>query len=64
MRWTGNLRLVATISVQTLIGVTLFGVYNYGGVSSPFLPWLLIALANGFFYLSDHPVSVLADLSP
>ena len=35
--------------------------YNYGGVSSPFLPWLLIALANGFFYLSDSPISVLAD---
>ena len=35
--------------------VTLFGVYNYGGVSSPFLAWLLIALANGFFYLSDRP---------
>ncbi len=60
LRWTGNLQLVAAISVQTLIGVTLFGVYNYGGASSPFLPWLLIALANGFFYLSDHPVSVLA----
>lgn len=59
LRWTGSLRLVAIISVQTLIAVTLFGVYNYGGVSSPFLPWLLIALANGFFYLSDRPISVL-----
>jgi len=60
LRATGNLRLVAIISVQTLIAVTLFGVYNYGGVSSPFLAWLLIALANGFFYLSDRPLSVLA----
>jgi signal transduction histidine kinase len=60
LRATGNLYLVATLSVQTLIAVTLFGVYNYGGVSSPFLPWLLIALANGFFYLSDRPFSVLA----
>ena len=59
LRVTGNLRLVAIISVQTLIGVTLFGAYNYGGVSSPFLPWLLIALANGFFYLSDSPFRVL-----
>ncbi len=40
--------------------MTLYGVYNYGGVSSPFLPWLLIALANGFFYLSDRPLTVLA----
>ena len=61
LRWTGNLRLVAAISMQALIGVTLYGVYNYGGVSSPFLPWLLIALANGFFYLSDSPASVLVD---
>lgn len=57
---TGNLPLVAIVSVQTLIAVTLFGVYNYGGVSSPFLAWLLIALANGFFYLSDRPWTVLA----
>ena len=59
LRWTGNLRLAAFLSVQILIAVTLFGAYNYGGVSSPFLPWLLIALANGFFYLSDSPLLVL-----
>ncbi len=60
LRVSGSLPLVAIVSVQTLIAVTLFGVYNYGGVSSPFLAWLLIALANGFFYLSDRPLSVLA----
>ncbi len=60
LRWTGNLKLLATVSVQVLIAVTLFGAYNYGGVSSPFLPWLLIALTNGFFYLSDKPIRVLA----
>ncbi len=60
LRVTGNLPLVAIVSVQTLIAVTLYGVYNYGGVSSPFLAWLLIALANGFFYLSDRPLTVLA----
>jgi len=60
LRATGNLPLVAIVSTQTLIAVTLYGVYNYGGVSSPFLAWLLIALANGFFYLSDRPLTVLA----
>jgi len=60
LRATGNLPLVAIASTQTVIAVTLFGVYNYGGVSSPFLAWLLIALANGFFYLSDRPLTVLA----
>ena len=60
LRVSGNLPLVAIVSVQTLIAVTLTGAYNYGGVSSPFLAWLLIALANGFFYLSDRPLTVLA----
>src|SRR5208283_974344 len=60
LRVTGSLPLAAIGSVQTLIAVTLFGVYNYGGVSSPFLAWLLIALVNGFFYLSDRPLTVLA----
>jgi signal transduction histidine kinase len=59
LRITGDLKLVAYMSVQNLLAVTLFGAYHYGGVSSPFLPWLLIALANGFFYLSDRPLSVL-----
>ncbi len=60
LRVTGNLQLVATISVQNLLFVTLFGSYFYGGVSSPFLPWLLVALLLGFFYLSNRPLAVLA----
>jgi signal transduction histidine kinase len=60
LKITGSLLLVAAISVETLIAVTLFGAYFYGGVSSPFLPWLLIALLNGLFYLSDRPLTVLA----
>ncbi|MDE2577685.1 MAG: hypothetical protein KGL46_02665 [Hyphomicrobiales bacterium] len=60
LRATGNLELVAYLSLQFLCAITLYGAYNYGGVSSPFLPWLLIALANGFFYLHDRPLHVLA----
>ncbi len=63
LRATGDLRLVSVISVETLLAVTLFGAYFYGGVSSPFLPWLLIALVNGLFYLSDRPFHVLAIFS-
>jgi signal transduction histidine kinase len=59
LRMTGDLRLVAVISVEALIAVTLYGAFYYGGVSSPFLPWLLIALLNGLFYLSDRPFGVL-----
>ena len=39
--------------------LSLFGSFFYGGISSPFLPWLLIALLLGFFYLADRPRVVL-----
>jgi signal transduction histidine kinase len=57
---TGNLQLSALISVELLAFTSLFGSYFYGGVSSPFLPWLIISLLLGFFYLSERPLVVLA----
>jgi len=45
--------------VQALVTLSLFGSFFYGGISSPFLPWLLIALLLGFFYLADRPRVVL-----
>ena len=48
---TANLQLSALISVELLAFTSLFGAYYYGGVSSPFLPWLIISLLLGFFYL-------------
>src|SRR5439155_20820302 len=36
---SGNLTLPATISVQALVTLSLFGSFFYGGMSSPFLPW-------------------------
>jgi len=56
---TGNLQLAALISVELLAFTSLFGAFFYGGVSSPFLPWLIIALLLGFFYLSERPVLVV-----
>src|SRR5579884_36824 len=38
-------------SVQNLIFAILWGSYNYGGISSPFLPWLLTVPLLAFFYL-------------
>lgn len=58
-KYTGNLRRSAFISVQLLTFTSLFGTYYYGGVSSPFLPWLIIALLLGFFYFSDRPKLVI-----
>jgi signal transduction histidine kinase len=58
-KWTRSLDIAATISVQLLLFVSLFGAYNYGGVSSPFLPWMIVSLLLGFFYLSHHPMRVI-----
>ncbi len=59
VRWTGKLTIPATISVQALVTLSLFGSFFYGGISSPFLPWILIALLLGFFYLADRPRMLL-----
>jgi signal transduction histidine kinase len=59
-KWSGNLRRSATVSVELLAFTSLFGAYFYGGVSSPFLPWLIVSLLLGFFYLSKSPALVAA----
>jgi signal transduction histidine kinase len=56
---TGDLQLSALMSVELLAFTSLFGSYFYGGVSSPLLPWLIISLLLGFFYLSERPVVVI-----
>src|SRR5689334_19156333 len=56
---SGDLQLSALISVELLAFTSLFGAYFYGGVSSPFLPWLIISLLLGFFYLSERPLLVV-----
>src|SRR5579871_5312136 len=58
-KYTGNLQLTALMSVELLAFLSLFGAYFYGGVSSPFLPWLLVSLLLGFFYLSERPSLVV-----
>ncbi len=59
LKLTGNLQLVATVSVELLSFTALFGAYHYGGVSSPFLPWLIVSLLLGFFYLHGRALLVL-----
>ena len=59
-KWTGNLQQTAIGTVELLAFTALFGAYFYGGVSSPFLPWLIVSLLLGFFYLSRSPSLVAA----
>jgi signal transduction histidine kinase len=56
---TGSLTIPAALSVHALVTLSLFGSFFYGGMSSPFLPWILIALLLGFFYLADRARWVL-----
>jgi signal transduction histidine kinase len=59
----GQLRGPAIFTVQLLVGLSLFGSFYFGGISSPFLPWFLIAMVLGFFYLSDSVTVVLVGVA-
>ena len=63
LRWTGSLRPAAFFAVQMLVGLSLFGSFFFGGISSPFLPWFLIAMGLGFFYLSEAITLVLTGVA-
>ena len=58
-KWSGNLQRTAIATVELLSFASLFGAYFYGGVSSPFLPWLIVSLLLGFFYLAKSPLLVV-----
>ena len=50
LRLLGSLTLLGPVAVQHFTFVILFGSFHYGGVSSPFFPWLgIIPLAGTFF---------------
>src|SRR6267154_1178494 len=53
LKWTGWYNALAILSVQNLILAILWGCYHYGGLSSPFLPWLLTVPLLAFFYLGS-----------
>jgi signal transduction histidine kinase len=62
-KYSRNLVIPAFSSVQVLVFISLFGSFCYGGISSPFLPWSLIALQLGFFYLAERPLLVLGGVA-
>jgi signal transduction histidine kinase len=51
LKLTGRYQLLAFLSVQNLIFCALWACYAYGGMSSPFLPWILIFPLLAFLYL-------------
>ena len=63
LKWTGWYKTLAVLSVQNLIFAILWGCYHYGGLSSPFLPWLLTVPLLAFFYLGSAAKQRLLVLS-
>lgn len=51
LRKTGRYQLISLISVQNLTFCAIWACYAYGGMASPFLPWILIFPLLGFLYL-------------
>jgi signal transduction histidine kinase len=51
LKYTRAYNTVAFVSVQNLLFCILWACYSYGGIYSPFLPWLLITPILAFFYL-------------
>jgi signal transduction histidine kinase len=51
LRALGHYRLLVILSVQNLIFTIFWACFHYGGVSSPFLPWVLTIPLLAFFYV-------------
>jgi signal transduction histidine kinase/ActR/RegA family two-component response regulator len=55
LRLTRWYNLLAVLSIQNLTFAVVWGCFHYGGVSSPFLPWLPTIPLLAFFYLGSGP---------
>lgn len=56
LKMTGRYQAIAFISVQNLTFCVLWACYAYGGMRSPFLPWILIFPLLAFLYLPPQGV--------
>ncbi|WP_294646551.1 HAMP domain-containing sensor histidine kinase [uncultured Aureimonas sp.] len=59
LRATGDIKLASFLSFELLTATALFGTFFYGGFSSPFLPWLIVALLLGLFYHGERQRLIL-----
>lgn len=51
LKYTKRYQLLSFISIQNLIFCVLWACYAFGGMTSPFLPWILIFPLLSFLYL-------------
>src|SRR5439155_7573427 len=62
LRLTGWYVPLALLSIENLMFCIFWGCYNYGGVSSPILPWLITVPLLGFFYLRGRTDRIIVGL--
>ena len=59
LRRTGWYVPLALISIENLMFCIFWGCYQYGGISSPMLPWLVTAPLLAFFYLPERSTRII-----
>ncbi len=59
LRLTGWYLPLALLSIQELLFCIFWGSYQYGGISSPILPWLVTAPLLAFFYLPERSTRII-----
>ena len=58
LRLTGWYIPLALISIQNLMFCIFWGCYQYGGISSPIMPWLVTVPLLAFFYLPGRSTRI------
>ena len=62
LRLTGWYVLLSLVSIQNLMFCIFWGCYQYGGISSPIMPWLVTVPLLGFFYLPGRSTRIAVAL--
>jgi signal transduction histidine kinase len=62
LRLTGWYVPLSLISIENLMFCIFWGCYQYGGVSSPILPWLVTVPLLAFFYLPRRTTRIVVGL--
>jgi signal transduction histidine kinase len=58
LRLTGWYVPLSLLSIQNLMFCIFWGCYQYGGISSPIMPWLVTVPLLGFFYLPGRSTRI------
>ncbi len=62
LRLTGSYVPLALISIENLMFCVFWGTYQYGGVSSSLMPWLVTVPLLAFFYLPERSTRIVVAL--